>query len=100
MKQQLNEIKRMQRLAGLIKENEEMSGKRYSSPSEYTKDEIEERWNEIQSDLYMNASDEDKEKEDDLGWFYGGPISKQTDDAFEMEFGMTYDDAMKAAKDA
>jgi len=90
MKKQINEIKRMQQLAGIIKESIQQSLEGLS------KKDIEEAMEEIKDQIYDEATPEEIEKEENSQW--GDVLWDRMIERFEMKFGMEYFEALKQAK--
>jgi hypothetical protein len=103
MKQNLNEIKKMQRIAGLISEEEYRQSLIgiikegiQQSLEGLSKEEVKEKMEEIQDQIYNEATPEEIDNEENS--LYGDKLWDRTMERFEMKFGINYWDALKQAE--
>ena len=97
MKQQINEIRRMQQLAGLIKENEEYGSHIVKSLEGLTKMDIKDIMAGIQDEVYSEATPEEIAREERS--VYGGDLDERCMERFEITYGVNYWDALDNAPD-
>jgi hypothetical protein len=101
MKKQINEIKRMQQLAGILKENEatlDDLGGEYSinqSLEGATLEEINKMFDNIQDQIYDEATPEEIEADEDPNSGNYNILYSRALDRFAMKYGVDYFDAIQ-----